>query len=48
MKKFKIIVGATESLGIGFKSSIPWHIKEDMQYFKAITSETQVINNILI
>ena len=36
--KFNIIVACCENGGIGKDNSIPWNLKEEMQYFKKITT----------
>lgn len=33
-----LIVATTSNLGIGFKGTLPWHIKSEMQYFARVTS----------
>jgi len=33
-----IIVAVDSNNGIGYQNKIPWHIKDDMKYFKKITS----------
>lgn len=40
MQHFSLVVACTSQGGIGFQNKIPWHIKEDYQHFKAITTET--------
>lgn len=41
LKKFSIVVAAhVGSNGIGLGNQIPWRIKEDMAFFKSITSKT--------
>ncbi len=42
MKNFHIIVGVSKNNGIGFKGTIPWHVPEDLKYFKYLTT---VVNN---
>lgn len=39
-KRISLIVATTKKWGIGLKGSLPWKIKEDLKYFKKITSET--------
>ena len=49
MKKrtFKIIAAIDRNRGIGYQNQLPWpRIKEDMQYFKKITTETSDPNKI--
>ncbi|KAK4509364.1 uncharacterized protein ATC70_007715 [Mucor velutinosus] len=38
MTQFALIVAATEELGIGLLSNLPWRIPKDMAFFKHITS----------
>lgn len=38
MTQFALIVAATEELGIGLKSSLPWRIPKDMAFFKQVTT----------
>ena len=38
--KFNIIVAVDECFGIGRNNTLPWTLKEDMKYFKKITSTT--------
>ena len=42
MKKC-IIVAVADNWGIGIKNALPWHISEDLQYFKAVTRGYPVI-----
>lgn len=42
MKKC-IIVAVADNWGIGVKNALPWHISEDLQYFKAVTKGYPVI-----
>ncbi len=42
MKKC-IIVAVADNWGIGVKNALPWHLKEDLQYFKATTRGYPVI-----
>ncbi|KAI8907893.1 dihydrofolate reductase-like domain-containing protein [Gorgonomyces haynaldii] len=35
------VVAATKDLGIGLDNQLPWTIKEDMQYFRKLTTEFQ-------
>lgn len=42
MKKFSIIVAADAAMGIGKAGGLPWHFKEDMRYFKEITTAQYV------
>lgn len=42
MKKC-IIVAVADNWGIGVKNSLPWHIAEDLQYFKSVTRGFPVI-----
>lgn len=42
MKKC-IIVAVAEDNGIGIKGALPWHLSEDLQYFKAVTRGYPVI-----
>jgi dihydrofolate reductase len=38
MTQFALIVAATEELGIGLKSNLPWRIPKDMAFFKHVTT----------
>ncbi len=38
MTQFALIVAATEELGIGLLSNLPWRIPKDMAFFKHVTS----------
>jgi hypothetical protein len=38
MTQFALIVAATEELGIGLKSNLPWRIPKDMAFFKHATT----------
>lgn len=38
MTQFGLIVAATEELGIGLLSNLPWRIPKDMAFFKHVTS----------
>jgi len=40
-KRFSIIAAIDEDFGIGKEGRLPWKIRADMQYFKALTMETQ-------
>lgn len=41
MQEFSIVVAATVSkMGIGSKGLLPWRLKEDMEYFKTLTTTT--------
>ena len=42
MKKC-IIVAVADNWGIGVKNALPWHISEDLQYFKNVTRGYPVI-----
>jgi len=37
---FKIVVAHDLNRGIGKNNGLPWHIKEDMRYFKKLSTET--------
>ena len=43
--KFDIIVAVDNKFGIGLNQSIPWHIKEDIIYFRNKTTYTELPNN---
>ena len=43
---FNLIVATDLNGGIGKNNQIPWHYKEDMQYFKSVTTDTSSINKI--
>jgi dihydrofolate reductase len=34
---YNLIVAMCKNNGIGYKGTIPWHIKEDLQYFSKLT-----------
>lgn len=36
---FEIVVAAAENWGIGINGTIPWRIKEDLAFFKQVTTE---------
>ena len=38
-----IIVAVADNWGIGVKGDLPWHISEDLKYFKAVTAGYPVI-----
>ena len=38
-----LIVAVADNLGIGIKGGRPWHISEDLKYFKSVTSGYPVI-----
>ncbi|KAI8982454.1 dihydrofolate reductase [Mycotypha africana] len=38
MTQFTLVVAATEELGIGLKSNLPWRIPKDMAFFKKVTT----------
>ncbi|KAI7901303.1 dihydrofolate reductase-like domain-containing protein [Cokeromyces recurvatus] len=38
MTQFALVVAATEELGIGLRSNLPWRIPKDMAFFKSVTS----------
>lgn len=40
MSGFYIIAACDENMGIGFNNTIPWKLKNEMQHFKKVTSET--------
>ena len=40
-RHFQIVVAATKQLGIGSNGVMPWSLKEDMAYFKKLTSTTR-------
>ena len=37
--RLTLIAAATQSNGIGFKSSLPWRLRKEMAYFTRVTSE---------
>lgn len=41
-KSLTLIVALTTSYGIGLKNGLPWRLKEDMAYFKSVTSSVPV------
>ncbi len=40
MTSFSLIVAMDEERGIGRGGQLPWHISEDLKYFRMITTET--------
>lgn len=40
LPKFNIIVAVDDEMGIGIDNTLPWRLKEDMKYFKNITTAT--------
>jgi len=40
MPDFSLVVACTHKGGIGFENKMPWHIKEDFQHFKKLTTQT--------
>ena len=52
MKRFNVIVAATSSAqGIGKDGLMPWQLKEDLAYFKSVTTKnknTHIGENIVI
>lgn len=43
MKRFNIIVACDNNFGIGNNGSLPWAFKQDMLYFRNITSTNQIL-----
>ena len=41
--KIKLIVATSENNVIGIKNDLPWHLPEDMNYFKKTTQDSVVI-----
>lgn len=41
---FDIVVAVSMNKGIGFKGNIPWRNKEDMLFFKDLTTKTKDVN----
>lgn len=41
---FSIVVGVSNNNGIGYKGTIPWKNKEDMIFFRNLTSKTENTN----
>lgn len=39
MRQFNIILAICNKNGIGLNNQIPWHLKQDLKYFKKITSK---------
>ncbi|KAI8882057.1 dihydrofolate reductase [Backusella circina FSU 941] len=39
MTQFALVVAATEDLGIGLLSNLPWRIPKDMAFFKQVTTK---------
>lgn len=40
---FSIIVAVSKNFGIGYEGKLPWKLKEDINYFKKITTDNIVI-----
>lgn len=40
MKSFSIVVAIDTQNGIGIQNTLPWHLPQDMAYFKQLTSTT--------
>lgn len=40
---FSIVLASTETGGIGYKNNLPWQIRGDMRFFKALTTGKTVI-----
>lgn len=43
MKNITVIVAMCKDSGIGFEQTMPWHLREDLQHFKATTKECPII-----
>ena len=41
MMSFSLVVAADENLGIGIKGDLPWKLKNDMKFFRDLTSQTK-------
>ena len=40
---FSIVVAVSNNNGIGYKGTIPWKNKEDMTFFKNLTSKLKIL-----
>ena len=40
-QKFSIIIAVDDKNGIGKNGTLPWRIKEDMEFFRTVTSTTK-------
>lgn len=44
VRTVSLILAATEpAFGIGYKGQLPWHLKQEMKYFKQVTMNSTVI-----
>lgn len=43
MAEYSIIVAADENNGIGINNKLPWHISDDLKYFKRLTKDKVVL-----
>ena len=41
--KINLIAAVNSTGGIGYKNTIPWHLPEDLQYFKRVTKDYPLI-----
>lgn len=42
MKFFDLVLASTDKWGIGKNNEVPWKIKEDMKFFKNLTTKSSV------
>jgi dihydrofolate reductase len=41
MREFDLVVATTKSLGIGKNGTMSWRLKDDLNYFRKVTTETK-------
>lgn len=42
MRFFDLVLASTDKWGIGKNNEVPWKLKEDMKYFKNLTTKSSV------
>lgn len=48
MKDFSLIVAVDSKRGIGVSGRLPWHLPEDMKFFKEITLKSNTVNAVIM